>query len=143
MSRSVAVVEPAAAVDHAARKLRGVEILAVIRGDGGVVGVVTTRDIATRACANRLACEQTPVSEIMTRDAAACRVDDPLEAAIALMRSRGVSHVLVTSRGRPVGVIGLAQVAGEADPATVISILRWFGRDGAMRSADGIYAHAE
>jgi CBS domain-containing protein len=137
MSRkNFALVEPAARIDHAARRLReaDVDLLVVTDGDGHALGVVTGRDIAARACADRLDTEAHQVRAIMTRNLITCGLSDELEHALALMAENQVAHVLVTGRrNRLLGVIGMAEVARLADPSAVVRALRAISTRGPNR----------
>lgn len=63
-----------------------------------LVGVLTSRDIATRAVAYDKQPDKTRVSDVMTRDFACCKEDDDVDAALVIMEDRQVRRLLVVNR---------------------------------------------
>ncbi|MDZ7785327.1 MAG: CBS domain-containing protein [Halioglobus sp.] len=63
-----------------------------------LVGVLTSRDIATRAVAYDKQPDKTRVADVMSRDFACCKEDDDVDAALAVMEDRQVRRLLVVNR---------------------------------------------
>lgn len=127
MDQRVISVEPAARVDHAARKMAQANVgMVVVRdGLGRTLGVVTDRDIAIRICAERRLADVVQVSEIMSRDLVTCRPTDDVHRAEALMSEHQKSRVLVVDDAhRCVGIISLADLAVCEDPDVFVPVVR-------------------
>jgi len=58
------------------------------------------------------------VSELMTRKLITVAPDDSVEAAVQLLRQRGVRHLLVMKRGRLVGILSDRDLKRAMDPGT-------------------------
>src|SRR5437016_1315459 len=85
---------------------RNVGFVPVCNATGQVVGIVTDRDIAVRAVAERLPGDGTIVEEVMTREVVSCRPTDDLETAKRLMAQRRKSRIVcLDDEAQPVGVI--------------------------------------
>ena len=126
MKRSVTAVDPSVSVKEAARRMRDEEIsfLPVVDAQDVVVGVVTARDIAIRATANDRP-NTTLVAEVMTPEPIACRADDRLGEAEALMRMHRITRVVVTSDGGILeGVLSLSDIAQYAPPSKIGRLLQ-------------------
>jgi CBS domain-containing protein len=106
-------VRPEDTVRLAAVVMEAFEIgpLPVCDGDR-LVGMVTDRDIAIRAVAAGRDPSTTTVREIMTGDLVACRDDQEVREAVALMRAHEVRRLpVVDRRDRLIGIIALADIA--------------------------------
>jgi len=86
-----------------------------------VVGVVTDRDLITRAaCAPGVR-----IADVMTRDAVAVRPDEPVTRALHLMKRHRITRVVVVdSERRPLGVLSLSDIAQYAKPSRIGRTLR-------------------
>lgn len=83
----------------------------VIMDAHGVVGIVTDRDIVTRAVAKELDPPDTPISVVMTRDVHAVDESTPIEQAVATMGSAGTRRLVVTGpESKLVGVLSVDDV---------------------------------
>jgi CBS domain-containing protein len=97
--------------------------LPVVRG-GDVVGVVTSRDIASRGCAEGLSPTATSVAQIMSRPAVEIDGDMAPEDAAILMRQWKVHRLVVTnSRREPIGVVTLGDLSGYLEDASIVKTL--------------------
>jgi CBS domain-containing protein len=114
MHRGATTVRPDDSVKHAAIVMEACEIgpLPVCDGDR-IVGMVTDRDITTRAVAAGRDPESTKVREVMTAERIVfCRTDQPLDEAIRLMEEHQIRRLpVVDERKRLVGMLALADVA--------------------------------
>ena len=82
--------------------------------DGGLVGVITDRDIVVRAVAEGRAPDSVTVGEIVSRDPVTVQPGEKLDEAIRLMARHRVRRLPVVEEGRLVGVLAQADVASEA-----------------------------
>ena len=78
-------------------------MLAVVGGDGRLVGVVTDWDI-TRASATACA-EDLPVADIMTRKVITARPDDNIVDVLRYLETNEISAMPVVDGGAVAGVI--------------------------------------
>jgi CBS domain-containing protein len=117
MNRGVTTVRPDDTVKHAAIMMEACEIgpLPVCDGDR-IVGMVTDRDITTRAVAAGRDPEATTVREVMTAERIVyCRSDQSLDEAVRLMEEHQVRRLpVVDEQKRLVGILALADVARHA-----------------------------
>jgi CBS domain-containing protein len=88
-----------------------VGFLPVIDGAGALVGVLTDRDLATRAVARNLEPATTLVSQVMSQTPVVCLEEEPIERAEQVMMDNQLSRLPVLGPGnRVVGVISLTDV---------------------------------
>ena len=77
-----------------------------------LVGIVTDRDIVVKLVAEGRALDRATVTDAMTANPAACRADDDVERALALMAERQVRRMpVVDESGRLRGIIAQADIA--------------------------------
>jgi CBS-domain-containing membrane protein len=113
MTRSVAVVQQDDSLQHAAQKMKTLNVgsLPVCDGDA-MVGVVTDRDIAVRGVAAGMVPQESRVSDVMTSDVRWCSETDGVEQAMELMGEAQVRRLAVLDENRKiVGVISLGDLA--------------------------------
>jgi uncharacterized protein (DUF2267 family) len=103
---------------EAARALENNNIGAiVVQEKGGVVGIVTDRDLAVRVVGRRLDPNTTTIGEVMTSPVATLSPDDTQSAAIQLMKQRNVRRIPLVEEGRLVGIVTLDDlILDEAAP---------------------------
>lgn len=91
----------------AARRMRDYRVgCVVVVRDARPVGILTDRDLALRVVAEGRDPEKTPVSEIVTYEAATVGRDAGLETVIRIMSDRGVRRVpIVTEDGKVTGIV--------------------------------------
>jgi CBS domain-containing protein len=93
----------------------GVGFLPICDGAGKAVGVVTDRDVATRAVAKKLTPASTSVGLIMTSPAITCPASADLREAERLMAEEQKSRIVVVDEdGRAVGVVSLVDLIEHA-----------------------------
>jgi CBS domain-containing protein len=127
MRRTVHAVSEHASVREAAGVMRELDIgfLPVVDDAGLLIGVVTDRDIVTRACALDEEMGARPVRRIMTDALVTCAPDADIAHAASEMRSRHVTRVpVVDALGRVVGIVSLSDLAQYDAPARVGRTLR-------------------
>ena len=77
-----------------------------------LVGILTDRDIVVKAIAADHDVDSTTVQDAMTASPAACRVEDDVEKALALMSERQVRRLpVVDESGTLRGIIAQADIA--------------------------------
>ncbi|WP_093362028.1 DUF294 nucleotidyltransferase-like domain-containing protein [Tropicimonas isoalkanivorans] len=106
MARHPITVAPDTPIRSAAETMRDTRVscLAVTESDERLVGIVTLRDMATKAVASSLAGE-TPVREIMTSNPASLPPSALGSDLLHLMLERKVGHVTVVEGDRVVGIL--------------------------------------
>lgn len=102
-----------------------VGFLPVIGEDGGLVGVVTDRDICLALTTQDLRPSATNVDEIMTTNVFSCAEDDNILDALATMRERRVRRLpVLDSEGHLSGIVSLDDLvlsAREAESSSALS----------------------
>jgi CBS domain-containing protein len=113
MTRSVAVVQQDDTLQHAAQKMKSLNVgsLPVCDGDA-MVGVVTDRDITVRGVAVGMVPQEAKVSAVMTADVHWCSESDSVQQAMDLMGEAQVRRLAVLDENRKiVGVVSLGDLA--------------------------------
>lgn len=137
MTRIVAVVPPDLMVREVAARMRDQHVGCFPVCDrGGVVGMITDRDLALRVYAEGRDPDATPVRDVMSREVIHCEAGDRLENALDIMARWKVRRLPVLSHdGQLVGLVTLGKAAGadwagsgtlirrilEAEPAGAVS----------------------
>ncbi|WP_433372597.1 CBS domain-containing protein [Actinoplanes sp. CA-142083] len=113
MTRRVVYLPEGTMLDEAAQAMRDQGIGDVVVTSGPtMVGVVTDRDIVTRAIAADLPPKQTTLGTITSRELIMVEQSATVEEAVQAMRERGVRRLLVCDADRKVvGIISLSDVA--------------------------------
>ena len=113
MNPNVLTVTPETAVSQAVRLLTHYDIgsLPVVQADGELRGIVTDRDILTRAVAMEAELRELTVGDVMTRAVVTIPPDADVREAAAVMAARRVRRLPVAKNRRLVGVITLADLA--------------------------------
>lgn len=105
-------VRQGASVQEAAARMRAFDLgcLPVMDGDQ-LVGVVTDRDLVTRAVGGGLDPRRTPVGDIMTTDLISCDPNASIDSVMRSMAILQIRRMLVIGGGRTLlGVIGLENI---------------------------------
>ncbi len=122
MTAGVVAVRPDASVVEAAQLMRAQNIGDVVVADGQeVVGVLTDRDIAVRTVADGADPMGVSVGSVCTPDPLTLAPDDPVSAAVALMREHAIRRVPVVEGGLPVGLVSLGDLAEARDPGSALA----------------------
>jgi CBS domain-containing protein len=133
MNRSVETCGPDETLAAAAGRMWQCDIgcLAVLDGQGRVVGMVTDRDVCMAAMMEGKALHEIPVSRAMSKEVHCCAPSDSLIAAEEQMRSQQVRRLpVLDGDSRLVGMVSLNDLAREAE--------RNVGRKGRAVSAEEI-----
>ena len=89
--------------------------LPVVDDGGGIVGMITDRDICMAAYTQGNALHAIAVASSMAKEVFYVRADDPLDAARRLMSDKQVRRLPVVDRdNRPVGVLSLDDIGRSA-----------------------------
>ena len=113
MTRKIVYLPADTMLDEAAQVMRdqGIGDVVVTQGPA-LTGLVTDRDIVTRAIAEGLPPHTTPLSAILSRELIMVEQSATVEEAVQAMRDRSVRRLLVCDADRKlVGIISLTDVA--------------------------------
>lgn len=113
MTRDVAVISPSDSIRLAAQMMDelGVGSLPVCDGRR-IIGIITDRDITTRATSAGHTPDATRVSEAMTEDIRYCFEDDPIEDLERTMSEVQIRRIPVVDRNKNlVGIVSLGDLA--------------------------------
>jgi CBS domain-containing protein len=113
MTRRVVYLPGDTTLDEAAQAMRDQGIGDVVVTHGPTMaGMVTDRDIVTRAIAEGLHPRTTTLESIASRELVMVEQSATVEEAVTAMRSRGVRRLLVCDSDRKVvGIISLSDIA--------------------------------
>src|SRR5262245_43436608 len=109
MTRGVETVLSGMTLEAAAKKMqtRNIGFLPVVDSER-VVGVVTDRDIVTRAVSAGLRPHMTTVRDVMSKTVLSCYDDGTITEAALIMEKNLVHRLIVVDRhGRLVGIVSL------------------------------------
>ena len=106
--QEVMIMPATATVFEAAQRMAEKRIGAlVITGKGGMIGIVTERDILTRVVAKGLNPFETTLHTVMTPKPDTISPDDSASSALKLMASRGYRHLPVVENGTLVAMVSI------------------------------------
>jgi CBS domain-containing protein len=96
------------------------DLIAVVDDDGGLLGVLTDRDVCVAAASRPVPLAAIPVGEIMTGPPHTCSLEKDLLLAMEEMGRHRVKQLPVVDRnGRLQGILSLADVVRTARARTV------------------------
>ena len=105
-------IGPSASVVEAARLMRDEHIGSLPITDGDtLVGMITDRDITTRAVAEAADLATTTVGDVYSQDLISVEPDKDLAEALGLMARHQVRRLPVVEDGRLVGIVAQADIA--------------------------------
>jgi predicted transcriptional regulator len=110
-------------VAETANHMRQMDVgsMIVVDDSGGVVGIVTDRDIAIRAVAQGSDPQTTTVGEISTEHVSTVSASDSIADAVRLMREKAVRRLPVVDGDRPVGIVSIGDLALDRDPRSALA----------------------
>ena len=110
----VLTTTPGATVADAAAVLADNHIgaMVVTGDDGGILGIVSERDVAVSLPKYGAARGETKVSAIMTADVIACNTETTVKQVLDIMVGNGIRHLPVVEGGVLKGVVSLRDVVG-------------------------------
>lgn len=109
---AVKTVNGADTLQSAARELDEARIGAVVAvdGDGGVIGVLSERDIVRQAARHGPAALDMAVADAMTRDVITASPSESVESCLSVMSDRRVRHLPVLRDGALAGIISIGDL---------------------------------
>ena len=111
IARPIITIEDEATVVEAAKEMvannRG---SIIVTRKGATVGFLTERDLMQRVIAASRQPTSTKVKDVMTSSPVTIEKDQPLREAIELMNRKGVRRMLVTEKGKIVGVFTVRDI---------------------------------
>ena len=115
MTPSVRTVSPTQSLVEAAEVMKGEDVGSVpVVEEGRLTGILTDRDIVTRAVAERRDPQSVLVNEVASRELVTVEPEHELDEALALMARHQVRRLPVVEEGQLVGMLAQADVALEA-----------------------------
>jgi CBS domain-containing protein len=120
MTPGVRTVSPTQSLTEAAEVMKGEDVGSVpVVEEGRLTGILTDRDIVTRAVAERRDPQTVKVDEIASGELVTVGPEQNVDEALALMARHQVRRLLVVEEGQLVGMLAQADVALEADEKKV------------------------
>jgi CBS domain-containing protein len=109
---AVEVIGPDAPLREVVGRLAEHRIGALVITDeaGGVVGIVSERDVVRSLAADGTAALARPVREVMSTPVTTCTADDDVVALMSIMTDRRIRHVPVVGDGRLEGIVSIGDV---------------------------------
>jgi CBS domain-containing protein len=125
MTRGVELIQRDDTLQHAAQRMRALDVGALPVADGkALVGMVTDRDIAVRGVAAGMIPQESLVSDVMTEQVRWCSEDETVEQVLAQMGDEQVRRLPVLNAAREVvGIVALGDLATR-QPADTEEALR-------------------
>jgi len=87
--------------------------LIVNDSNGEFAGIVTERDIVTRAVASSMNIEKTAITDIMTPQVVSCPLGTPRSRAREIMAANSIRHLPVVDKGAVVGIFSVRDLMGQ------------------------------
>jgi CBS domain-containing protein len=129
MTASVSSVSPSQSLADAAEMMKRADVGSVPVVDAGrLAGIVTDRDIVTRAVAEQRNPQSVKVEEIASHDLVTVEPGQDLDEALALMAHHKVRRLPVVEDGQLVGMLAQADVALEAKEQRVGEMVEQISR---------------
>ncbi|WP_267244749.1 CBS domain-containing protein [Streptomyces sp. PR69] len=121
MTAGVAAVRPDASLVEAAQMMRAQDIGGVVvSSDDRLIGVLTDRDITTRAVAEGVDPLAVNADAVCTPTPVSIGPEEPVSSAVSLMREHSVRQLPVVEGDRPIGMISLEDLAETLDPESAL-----------------------
>lgn len=122
MTDAPVTVPPDAPLHEVARLMRDHDIGDVlVVDDTGLRGLLTDRDLVVRGLAEARDADTTSVAEVCTRNVTTVGPDDPIDQAVAAMRSQACRRLPVVAGHEVVGVVSLGDLAMHRDPSSALA----------------------
>lgn len=101
-----------ATLEHAAKELhhRKVGSLVVVDERGGIVGVLSERDLVREVAKRGAACLSDKARSAMTSDVITARSDETIDEGLSRMTDRRVRHLPVVDAGRLIGIVSIGDL---------------------------------
>ena len=113
MTRGGEVIQRDATIQHAAERMRALDVGSLPVADGkALAGMVTDRDIAVRGVASGMIPQEALVSDVMTEEVRWCLETDTVEQVLDQMGDAQVRRLAVLNEAREVvGIVALGDLA--------------------------------
>jgi CBS domain-containing protein len=122
MTHDPVTVELSTTLDEVARLMRDNDTGAIIATESGKVrGIITDRDIVTRAIADGRDPGQTRVQDVSTASVVTLNPQDRIDTAAHIMREQDVRRLPVVDGDRPIGIVSLGDLAMERDENSALA----------------------
>ena len=86
----------------------------VVLERGALLGVLSERDLARRLVLEKKTPETTPVRDLMVREVVSIDPTHTFGDCLRLMHQHGIRHLPVVERGKPIAVVSIRDLLGEA-----------------------------
>lgn len=106
----ITIDEDASVTDASKMMVKNNRGSVVVTTGGKTSGFLTERDVLERVVARSLNPESTKVKDVMTSTPITMEKDRPLREAVELMNRKGVRRMLVTEKGKVVGIFTLRDI---------------------------------
>ena len=122
MTKQVHCVHRKATVREVARIMRDKNIGDVLVTDdsGKLCGIITDRDLVTRAVAESKDLDAMTVGDIHTDKLVTLQPSSEVEDAVRLMREKAIRRIPVVENDKPVGIVTIGDLAAERDPSSAL-----------------------
>ena len=113
MTRGVEVIQRDATIQHAAERMRALDVGSLPVADGkALAGMITDRDITVRGVAAGMIPQEALVSDVMTEEVRWCQETDTVEQVLEQMGDAQVRRLAVLNEAREVvGIVALGDLA--------------------------------
>jgi len=89
---------------------RNIGALLCVDGGGGIIGILTERDIARAMALYGHDAIDRSVRQCMTRDVIACQADDKVDHLLAIMTETRCRHLPVVREGQIIGLVSIGDL---------------------------------
>ena len=111
MTTDMLIAAPEDTLGEVAERMQSHDVGSALIADyGRLIGILTSRDLV-RAFAGRVHSSEARAREWMTAEPIAVPPDASLGTALRLMHDHSIHHLPVVDNGRPLGVVGMRNVA--------------------------------
>src|SRR5689334_13677383 len=108
MSHDVQSIHRGATIKQAGQQLQKHKVGSLIVDDGSrYIGIITDSDLSRKGVAKGLDPNTTTVANCMSRSIVTIEEDEPLSAAMSIMKKQGIRHLPVTADGTIIGVLSV------------------------------------
>jgi CBS domain-containing protein len=122
MTTDLVMLEADRPVAEAAQKMRERNVGDVlVTRNGGLVGILTDRDIVVRCIADDKIPAETKVSEVFTTEPTTLSPVDSLDDAVDSLREANVRRLPVVEDGRVVGIVSIGDLAEARDEKSALA----------------------
>jgi len=125
MHRGVQFAEQNTPIKDIAKQMRDFDIGAMpVMTRGQIVGMITDRDLACRALADRSDLNQLTAKDVMTRDVICCSPEDDVNTAVHTMETKQIRRLAVTDeRNAVLGILSLGDISSRLSKETSGEVL--------------------